>query len=231
MNDDTPAEERLAAILRAADPLPPEAELRGELRQALGRTRAAVRRVASAARSGPAAVYGTVEAPWGEVHVAVTERGLVAIELRTSGEAFAEQLAERLGGAAVPDQPGLYAPVRAMLRRAQAELREYLAGARTAFDLPLDLRDVSTFDRAVLEGARRLGFGQMSSYGRLAARIGRPRAARAVGGALGRNPIPIVIPCHRILAADGSLGGYGGGLDLKRALLRLEGVPLPYAFG
>jgi methylated-DNA-[protein]-cysteine S-methyltransferase len=128
-------------------------------------------------------------------------------------------------------------PWRALLDRTVAELDEYFAGRRATFDLPVDLAGVSDWDRAVLGGAARLRYGEVTSYGRLARMIGRPGAARAVGGALGRNPVPIVIPCHRILAGDGSIGGYGGGwtgtreemLGIKRSLLAREGVRIPAA--
>lgn len=184
---------------------------------------------------GPTAAYVLYPAPWGDVHVAAGAGGIVALELRSSTERFVEDVVERTGGAVVPDQEGVPASWRATLARARKELDEYFAGERTSFDLAVDLRGISDWDRRVLEGAALLAYGEVTSYGRLARRIGQPRAARAVGGALGRNPIPIVIPCHRILAWDGTLGGYGGGghgsraamLDVKRTLLALEGVPVP----
>ena len=189
----------------------------------------------AAATGGLAAAFIVYPAPWGPLHIAAGDGGLVSIELRTTTERFVEELARQLDGVPVPDQPGLPEAWRALLDRTRQELDEYFAGQRRAFDLPVDLRRVSEWDRRVLGAAQRLGFGQVTSYGGLARAIGRPRAARAVGGALGRNPIPLVVPCHRIIASDGSLGGYGGGghgsrtalLTVKRTLLALEGVSLP----
>jgi methylated-DNA-[protein]-cysteine S-methyltransferase len=107
-----------------------------------------------------------------------------------------------------------------------------IAGEEPAWSQALDWRGIAAWDRRVLEGARTIGRGEVTSYGRLARRIGAPGAARAVGAALGRNPFWLLVPCHRIVAGDGSLGGYGGGpdgLEVKRDLLALEGVALPVA--
>jgi len=102
-----------------------------------------------------------------------------------------------------------------------AQLREYFAGTRKVFDVPLTLAGTE-FQVRVLEELQRIPYGETVSYGDIAARIGRPRAVRAVGAANGRNPIPIIIPCHRVVGRDGALTGFGGGLDTKAALLRLE---------
>lgn len=101
------------------------------------------------------------------------------------------------------------------------QLREYFAGERQAFDIPLQLSGTE-FQVSVLEALRKIPYGQTASYGEIAKRIGRPRAVRAVGAANGRNPIPIVVPCHRVIGSTGDLTGFGGGLDTKEALLRLE---------
>jgi len=212
--------------LRSADPLPEKTSLGVELDAALRATRAAVGTIAAA--------FVQERAPWGLVHLAVSTRGIVAIELVSETGEFIESLSRRLGGAVVPDGPGLPATMHEALASARRELGEYFDGRRTTFDLPVDLDGVTAWDRLVLDGAQRLAYGETTSYGALARSIGRPRAARAVGGALGRNPVPLVIPCHRILAADGTLGGYGGGghapreqmLDVKRRLLELEGAVL-----
>ena len=111
----------------------------------------------------------------------------------------------------------------ARLQDARAQLAEYFAGTRRAFDLPL-APEGSEFDRATWDQLRRIPHGETISYGELARRVGRPGAARAVGGANGRNPIAIVIPCHRVIASDGTLGGYAGGLPMKRRLLEIEGA-------
>ena len=118
----------------------------------------------------------------------------------------------RLGEAA-HDRAALAEPLR--------QLDEYFAGERRAFDLPLRL-DGTEFERAVWAELLKVGYGETTTYGALARAVGRPDDAREVGGAVGRTPVPIVVPCHRVVGSDGSLTGYGGGLDRKRALLDLE---------
>lgn len=110
-----------------------------------------------------------------------------------------------------------------VLAQARAQLAEYFAGTRTRFDLPLKLPGTD-FQKAVWRALQKVGFGRTSTYGELAAAVGRPAAARAVGAAMGANPVPIVVPCHRIVGKDGSLTGFGGGIDRKTTLLRLEGA-------
>jgi O-6-methylguanine DNA methyltransferase len=105
-----------------------------------------------------------------------------------------------------------------------AQLEEYFLGRRRRFDLPLDFTGVTPFTRSVLEATAAVPFGHLSTYRQIADRIGRPRATRAVGNALGRNPIPVVVPCHRVVRSDATLGGYTGGLGIKQHLLSLEGV-------
>jgi methylated-DNA-[protein]-cysteine S-methyltransferase len=153
----------------------------------------------------------------GVTGVAGTDRGLARVTWEpVDEEAFVADLEERFPGApVVPDPEGLEAVERQLL--------EYLMGDRKTFDLPVDLEGTSAFDRRVLRAASELGFGEVVPYGELARRIGRPRAARAVGGALGRNPVPVVVPCHRIVRSDGGLGGYGSGIEYKERLLRIEG--------
>ena len=112
--------------------------------------------------------------------------------------------------------------VRRHAARARAELAEYLAGRRTFFAVPLDLAGLPSFQRRVLAAARRIPFGATASYAELARRIGRPRAARAVGNALGANPVPVLVPCHRVVRGDGTWGPYAFGGAMKTALLRLE---------
>ena len=109
-----------------------------------------------------------------------------------------------------------------VLKETATQLEEYFAGERTAFDLPMEL-DGTDFQREVWNELTRIPYGETISYGELARRVGRPNGPRAVGQANGRNPVPIVVPCHRVLASNG-IGGYGGGLNVKRALLALEGV-------
>jgi methylated-DNA-[protein]-cysteine S-methyltransferase len=159
---------------------------------------------------------GTVGSPVGELFVAVTPRGLASI-------AFEGVDRDRLMARFARDlSPRVVEAARATddVRR---ELDEYFGGARRRFDLPLDRRLMSRFMREVLGATSRVSFGHLATYGEIATRIGHPSAARAVGAALGANPIPIVVPCHRVVGANGKLTGYGGGLPRKEALLRLEG--------
>lgn len=109
---------------------------------------------------------------------------------------------------------------------AVGQLEEYFNGRRRAFELPLDLNGTD-FQRRVWERLTRIPYGATATYAEVAAAIGRPRASRAVGGACGANPLPIIVPCHRVLASGGRLGGFGGGLEMKRALLRREGIEVP----
>jgi methylated-DNA-[protein]-cysteine S-methyltransferase len=105
------------------------------------------------------------------------------------------------------------------------DLREYLKGKPVKFKTPLDLAGLPVFTRKVLARLSRIPFGKTLTYGDLASKVGNPKGARAVGQAVGRNPLPIVVPCHRVLAHHGGLGGFGAGLDWKRFLLDLEGIP------
>jgi methylated-DNA-[protein]-cysteine S-methyltransferase len=162
--------------------------------------------------------YAPYDSPFGPGHVAATRRGIVAIRLpRYSEDAFLEQLA----GGVSPRV--LELPAR--LDDARRELDEYFAGERQSFDLPLDWSLVRAgFAGRVLRATAKLPFGSTSTYGEIAARAGNPRAFRAAGTALGSNPIPIVVPCHRVLRAGGLIGDYGGGPEMKEGLLRLEGA-------
>jgi methylated-DNA-[protein]-cysteine S-methyltransferase len=162
---------------------------------------------------------GTVDSPVGELFVAVTPRGVASISFDGMDRdrlvaRFARELSPRVVAAARATDD---------VRR---ELDEYFGGARRRFDLPIDRRLMSRFMRDVLGATSRVTFGHLATYGEIAVRIGHPSSARAVGAALGANPIPIVIPCHRVVGANGKLTGYGGGLPRKEALLRLEGALL-----
>ena len=157
--------------------------------------------------------YDVFDSPIGELHAASTERGLCRISYW--GEGWEEQLARQFG----------VRVLRAPLDDVRRELDEYFEGKRHEFDLPLDLR-VAPFHEAVLRELALVPYGSTETYGSLAKRVGRPSAARAVGTVMNRNPIPIVLPCHRVVGANGSLVGYAGGLDVKRRLLQLEGALL-----
>jgi O-6-methylguanine DNA methyltransferase len=179
----------------------------------------------------------TIAAPWGPIHLAVSDRGVVAVGLTTTPEAFAAGLEARCRRPVRWGGDGANRP--AIVARAARALKAAIAGraeATAALDaLPLDLGDRPAWDRAVLEAVRAIPRGETRSYGDIARTIGRPGAARAVGGAVGRNPVAMLVPCHRVIAGDGTLGGYGGGwwgdherlLDLKAALLAAEGIHLP----
>ena len=161
--------------------------------------------------------HGTYDSPLGPLTVMVTPRGLV--RLSYPGEGIAAQLDE-LADRISPRI--LEAPERTDAVRRQ--LDEYFDGARRAFDVPIDWRLVRGFAGDVLRATARIPFGSVSSYRQVAEEAGSPNAYRAAGNALGSNPVPIVVPCHRVLHVSGGLGGYTGGLDRKRFLLRLEGV-------
>lgn len=120
-------------------------------------------------------------------------------------------------------------PSHALLQDAAGQLQDYLAGRRTGFELPLDLSRGTPFQQAVWHALLAIPRGGTHSYGGLGLALGRPAAMRAVGAAVGRNPLSVIVPCHRVIGADGSLTGYAGGLERKRALLTLEGVALPPA--
>ena len=162
--------------------------------------------------------YDFTDSPVGRLLVAASERGVCRISFDPEPERELDELA-RTFGSRVLRSPG---PVEAIRRG----LDEYFEGARREFDLAVDLTPLPAFQRSVLEELVLVPYGGIDTYGGLAHRIGKPRAARAVGGALNRNPIPIVVPCHRIVGASGSLVGYAGGLERKQALLGLEGALL-----
>src|SRR3954451_16229975 len=157
--------------------------------------------------------YDVVDSPVGELFVASTARGLCRISYWPGG--MEESLAHTFGPRVL----------RSPLDDVRRELDEYFDGTRRDFDLQLDLR-VAPFHADVLMQLARVPYGRTETYGSLAAKVGRPRAARAVGTVMNRNPIPIVLPCHRVLGANGSLTGYAGGLDVKLRLLQLEGAIL-----
>lgn len=157
------------------------------------------------------------DSPLGRLLLAVTPRGIARIAYPGEDrDAVLSELATRLS-------PRILTAA-AMTDEVRRELDEYFDGRRARFDLRVDWRLMPGFAGKTLHAVRRVPFGSVTTYSQLAERIGNPGAARAVGNALGSNPIPIVIPCHRVLRADGSLGGYSGGLDRKRTLLGLEGV-------
>ena len=160
--------------------------------------------------------YDLFDSPLGTLLLAASPRGLCRISYDPEPERETEVLAKRFGVRVLRAPAPLDDPRR--------QLDEYFEGRRRAFDLELDLAGVGGFPRRVLEELSLVPYGEVTTYGRLAARAERPRAARAVGTVMNRNPLPIVLPCHRVVGSTGKLVGYGGGLERKERLLRLEGA-------
>ncbi len=158
--------------------------------------------------------YTAMGSPLGTLWLAATDRGLCRLHIGGDEAGWIKLIAQEMGADPVRDDSAL--------AEAQRQLGEYFAGSRHSFDLPLDVHG-SLFERRVWEECSRIPYGQVRTYADLARALGAMRAARAVGSALGRNPLPIIVPCHRVLRADGSLGGYAAGLEAKRALLSIEG--------
>jgi methylated-DNA-[protein]-cysteine S-methyltransferase len=162
--------------------------------------------------------YTTVDSPLGPLMIAATPRGLVRVSYSQfrDDDAVLADLARRVSPR-VLEAPG-------RLDRARRELDEYFEGRRTEFDLSIDWALTRGFTTEVLRATAAVGFGQTSTYAEVAGAAGSPRAVRAAGNSLGSNPMPIVVPCHRVLRTGGALGGYTGGVERKEFLLRLEGV-------
>ncbi|MET0312234.1 MAG: methylated-DNA--[protein]-cysteine S-methyltransferase [Burkholderiaceae bacterium] len=156
-------------------------------------------------------VLARYESPLGPMIVAATGRGL-------AGVWFAGQrhLPDMAGWREEPGHP--------VLLEAASQLSDYFSGKRERFDMPLDLQGGTPFQQSVWQALLGIPAGQTTSYGDLSQRIGKPAAVRAVGAAVGRNPVSVIVPCHRVVGADGSLTGYAGGLERKSALLKLEGA-------
>ncbi len=168
--------------------------------------------------------YGLVPTAFGELLVATTERGVCYIDLNVGPDARASVTRLEQWALRRLTRPELQADGDAASEHAR-QLVEYAAGGRRRFELPLDLVGTD-FERSVWRELRRIGYGETTTYGEVARRLGSPGASRAVGGANGSNPVPIVVPCHRVLAAGGALGGFSAGLAWKRRLLALEGTLL-----
>jgi O-6-methylguanine DNA methyltransferase len=177
----------------------------------------------------PSVSFATARAPWGPVELAASTRGLVGLAVLMPRDRFIEDVIRRTRLEATSRAPLL-------LDRAVAAVEAFLDGSPAMLRAtPIDLVVASDWDRSVLRAVRRVPWGRATSYGGVARAIGRRGAARAVGGAIGRNPIGLAIPCHRVVAGDGSIGGYGGDwfgsrealLEIKRELLAIEGIRLP----
>jgi methylated-DNA-[protein]-cysteine S-methyltransferase len=176
--------------------------------------------------------FRTVDSPIGGLLLAATDRGLVRVAFEVEGlDAVLRTLAVRIGPRVVQDPPspvdvpeGLQrnTPRGALLDEAARELDEYFAGRRTVFELPLDLRLATGFRQTVMRHMIGIGYGRTASYAQLALASGTPKAVRAVGSACATNPLPVIVPCHRVVRSDGSLGNYLAGVATKRRLLDLE---------
>ncbi|MDB5886805.1 MAG: methylated-DNA--protein-cysteine methyltransferase [Polaromonas sp.] len=164
----------------------------------------------------PSIVQTRVPSPLGPIAIAATAQGLVGLWFAENQRYLPTQLA---GAAAWPE-----AADHDVLRQAGQQLGDYFAGRRSQFDLPLDLRCGTVFQQSVWQALLGIPTGTVVSYAEVSRRIGNPTAVRAVGGAIGRNPLSIIVPCHRVTGSSGALTGYAGGLDRKTALLRLEGA-------
>jgi methylated-DNA-[protein]-cysteine S-methyltransferase len=164
--------------------------------------------------------YGTLDSPVGKLLVAATHRGVVRIAYMDAAdeEAVLADLAARVS-------PRVLAAPR-KLDEPRRELDEYFAGRRRRFDFGLDWRLTQGFGRRVLKATARIPYGSVSTYKRVASAAGSPRGSRAAGNALGSNPLPIIVPCHRVLHSGGGLGGYTGGVERKRLLLGVEGAAM-----
>ncbi len=160
------------------------------------------------------------ESPLGPIIIAATGKGLAGLWF-DGQKHFPVELA---GPAVWPSEPA-----HPVLIEVVKQLGEYFSGRRTAFDLPLDLAYGTAFQQSVWQALLKIPQGHTASYSELSARIGKPAAVRAVGAAVGRNPVSIIVPCHRVMGAGGALTGYAGGLHRKSALLKLEGVALKEA--
>lgn len=165
----------------------------------------------------PHTVQMRTSTPLGPVRLAASPAGLAGVWFEGQRH---EPSARLHGPAAWADATG-----HPLLQEAERQLQHYLCGERAGFDLPLDLSGGTPFQQEVWRALLAIGRGATTSYGALSRQLGRPLAVRAVGAAVGRNPISVVVPCHRVVGTDGSLTGYAGGLDRKRALLTLENAP------
>ncbi|HSM79051.1 MAG TPA: methylated-DNA--[protein]-cysteine S-methyltransferase [Bryobacteraceae bacterium] len=158
------------------------------------------------------------QSPWGWMGISETDKGIDGIGLPKKSKRAVE---DALGKQSAPP---FVSAATARLKAAQQQLIEYLEGTRQTFDLPLDLSHGTAFQRKVWRTLLQVPYAKLRSYQWVAARVGGPQYARAVGNAVGANPLPIVVPCHRIVAQDATLGGFSGGLPTKRKLLTLEGT-------
>lgn len=189
---------------------------------ALSVVRRTVERMDSHGQNEQRVVWAVVDSDIGPLLLAATGEGLVSVGFHAT-DAVRDKALDRLGSR-FGTEP-VEAPESPLLAEAIRQIAAYFAGERKDFELPLDWSLISGFNRQVLrELASGVPYGSVVGYGDLARRVGQPRAAQAVGMAMGANPLPVVVPCHRVVESDGGIGGFGGGLETKRKLLALEGV-------
>lgn len=161
--------------------------------------------------------YGFMDSPVGDLMLVITDTGIGNVSYLANHHR--DEVFEELEGR------GILATERdASVTQVRDELREYFAGERNTFTVPVDLHGVTPFTHRVLDATWHVGFGDVRTYRGIATAIGNPNASRAVGNALGRNPVPVIVPCHRVVKSDGSMGWYTGGAHIKRALLEIEGI-------
>ncbi|HUQ41535.1 MAG TPA: methylated-DNA--[protein]-cysteine S-methyltransferase [Candidatus Limnocylindrales bacterium] len=164
--------------------------------------------------------YGVIDSPLGPLWIAVGPKGVLSIHYgKEPSHGELARIVRTYGPGVLPD-PRKADPVA-------RQLDQYFDGKRRTFDLDVDLSTLTEFQRKILAATARVAYGDVATYAKVAAKAGNERASRAAGAALGSNPVPIVVPCHRILASDGTLGGYAGGLPAKRVLLQLERGAVP----
>ena len=179
------------------------------------------RLLARARRDGLETVgYRVIDSPVGPLWIAVGPKGVLAIHYGAEpSHGELARIVRTYGPGVLPDARRADGVVR--------ELDQYFEGKRRTFAVPVDLSTLTPFQQRILGATARVKYGEVATYGTVAAEAGSPKASRAAGAALGSNPVPIVVPCHRVLASDGTLGGYGGGLAAKRHLLQLERGSVP----
>jgi O-6-methylguanine DNA methyltransferase len=166
------------------------------------------------AQTAPPIWWDVLQSPIGVLYLAASPRGLCRVDFFGSEDSFLAHLDRLAHAERSPEALALIT----------TQLTEYFLKQRRVFDFPLDLEHVAPFQRSVLQTALRIPVGVVWTYQQVAQAVGKPKASRAVGQALGHNPVPIVVPCHRVIGSDGSLHGYAGGLECKRVLLQLEGA-------
>lgn len=173
--------------------------------------------------TAPLVEWSEMDSPLGPLYLARSEAGLCRLAFGVTEDSFRGRLPAKARSRRNPDA----------LRETQEQLVAYFDGCHVRFHLPVDLGEMTRFQQRVLHRACAIPAGELRSYGEIARALGSPHASRAVGQALGRNPVPIVVPCHRVVGSDGRLTGYSGakGIESKRWLLRLEGAPVKEVVG